>query len=133
MATKSNRLWDYIGAISHSKDPSCLDDMDFEKQYVPFIVNRAFSYHQDSVLAANVMNERPWVDKYLQFRFLSGTLRPRKRYSPWVKNVVSEDVKTVSEYYGCSVLHAKSLITLHTSDQLTHMRDRLKKGGFAPQ
>ena len=125
-------MWDLVNAVSYTKDPACLDDERFNSTYVPFIVNRAFSYHHDSVLAANVINERPWLDKYLQFRFLSGTLRPRKRYSPWVKNIIADDVRVVAEYYGCSVRHAKTLVDLHSPEQLSHMRVRLSKGGFSP-
>lgn len=127
-----SKLFEYVNAMSLTKSLSPLEDEDFEKHYVPFIVNRAFSYHADSVLAANLLNERSTTSKYLQFRFLSATLRSRKRYSPWLKYSVSDDVKTVSAYYGCSVRHAKRIVDLHSSDQLLHMRTRLKKGGLAP-
>jgi hypothetical protein len=47
--------YDYINAINAGKD---LTKGEFdEKGYVPFITNRQFSYFQDTVLAANEMNE----------------------------------------------------------------------------
>jgi hypothetical protein len=133
MAKKQSKLFEYINAISLTKNQDFLEDIDFAKQYVPFVVNRAFSYHPDSVLAANLVNERPWLPAELQARMLLNTLRSRKRYSPWLKNSVSDDVKTVAEYYGCSIRHAKSLTELHTSAQLLTLRSRLYKGGFAPE
>lgn len=131
-AKSQSKLFDYVNAISMTKKDDFLSDLDFSKHYVPFVVNRAFSYHADSVLAANMVNERPWLAPELQARMLLNTLRSRKRYSPWLKNTVSEDVKTVAEYYGCSIRHAKSLIDLHTPAQLLTLRSRLYKGGFAP-
>lgn len=131
MATKSNKIWDIVGAISHTKDTSILDDPEFETAYQGFVINRAFSHHLDSVLAANLMNERAHLAPALQFLFLLNTLRPRKRYSDWMKNTVSDDVSTVAEYYECSERHARSLVSLHSSEQLNIIRKRLDKGGAA--
>lgn len=124
-----SRLFEFINDISYTKKSEWLDDPATEREYVPFIANRAFSYHQDSVLAANVMNERAWLPKHLQVRFLLNTLRPRKRFSKWIKHTVSEDARTVAEYYGCPLRHAIALVALHTPEQLSHMRTRLNKGG----
>jgi hypothetical protein len=123
--------FEYVEAVSYSKNTALLEAPDFEKHYVPFIVNRAFSYHHDTILAANAMNERPWLDKRLQFQFFLNILRPRKRYSKWLKHQVSDDARMVGEYYGCSLRHAVTLLPLHTSDQLTIIRQRLEKGGMA--
>ena len=122
--------FEYVEAVSHSKNAALLDAPDFEKHYIPFLVNRAFSYHHDTVLAANTMNERSWLDKHLQFLFFLNILRPRKRYSKWLKHQVSDDARLVGEYYGCSLRHAITLLPLHTSDQLTIIRQRLDKGGM---
>lgn len=124
-----NNPFECVNAVSHSKDMSMLDDPTFEKKYVPFIVNRALSYHADAVLAANIMNERPFLSKYLQFRFLAQVLRPRKRYSKWLKQNVSENAEVIAEYYGVSMRHANTLTSLHTDEQIAHMRGRLYKGG----
>jgi hypothetical protein len=131
MAQKKSPVFEYVNAVTLTKDTSGLSDPSFEKNYVPFIVNRALSYFQDSVLAANLMNERAWLDKRLQFLFLLNTLRPRKRFSKWLKHNVSEDARVVAEYYGCSLRQAIPLTNLHSSDQLTYMRQRTYKGGFA--
>lgn len=132
MSTKpKSRLFEYINALSYTKDTSILDDPNFEKEYVPFVANRAFSYHKDSVLVANAMNERAHLSKPLQGAFILNSLRPRKRFSAWIKHKVSEDARIVAEYYGCSLRHATTLVALHTPDQLTQMRQRLTKGGHA--
>lgn len=108
-----------------------MDEPQFAKEYVPFIVNRALSYHQDAVLAANAMNERPWLEPAMQFLFLLNTLAARKRFSKWIKTTVPDDVRTVAEYYGCSLRHARDIVPLHTKEQMKIIRSRLEKGGAA--
>jgi hypothetical protein len=123
------RFWKYLGAIQHKKSTGPLDDPDFEKVYTPFMMNRALGHSDDTVLAANLMNERPGLDPRLQFHFLLNTVSPRYRKSEWMKAEVSDDVRDIAEYYECSVKHARSLVPLHSSDQLAQIRRRLEKGG----
>jgi hypothetical protein len=126
---KSSRLWDYLGAISYTKDVSVLDDPDFEKVYVPYIINRALSQHEDSVLAAQLMNEHPQLPAPAQFLFLLNTLRARRRFGDWQKHTDSDDLCAVAEYYGLSRRAARDLVSLHTSEQLATVYRRLDKGG----
>jgi hypothetical protein len=125
----AEKLWQYLDAVSSKRDASILDDSDFEKEYQPFMINRALSYHGDAILAANLMNERASLDKRLQVLFLLNTLRPRKRFSRWVKSSVSDDARVIAEYYACGVRQARDLVGLHSSDQLAIMRARIDKGG----
>lgn len=129
---KSKKVFEYLKAVSLTKQVDHLNDVDFEQHYIPWLINRGLSYHEDAVLSANMMNERPWLSLSLQYRWLLNTLRARSRWSKWLKHTVSEDVLSMAEYYGCSVRHAKSLIDLHTPDQLVYVRARLYKGGSVP-
>ena len=126
---KKSRLFDFVNAVSHTKDASFMEDPTWESEYVPFIVNRAFSYHADSVLAANLMNERPHVAKNLQAQFFLNTLRPRKRYASWYKRDQNGNAQKIAEYYGCSLRVASALVDIHTPEQLKHIEKRLFKGG----
>ena len=123
-----NPLWRYYDAVC-TGDVSILSEPEFEKHYTPFIINRGLSYHEDAILAAAVLNERSHLEKRLQVLYLINTLRPRKRFSKWVKSSVSDDAQVTAEYYGVSLRVARDLISLHSSEQLTTMRARLDKGG----
>ncbi len=124
------RLWDYLNAITQTKDLSVLNDEDFDKVYNPFIVNKMLAQHRDCVLAANMMNERPTMDKKAQFLFLLNTLRARfRKNEKSAKFTDPDDVEAVAEYYDCSLRHARDLVSLHSSDQLTTIQTRLNKGG----
>jgi hypothetical protein len=129
MAKTKSKLFEFVDAVSHTKDASFMDDPTWEKEYVPFIVNRAFSYHRDSVLAANVMNERPHLQKNLQAWFYLNTLRARKRYASWHKREQGSGAKSIAEYYGCSLRIASVLVNLHTPEQIEYIERRLFKGG----
>ena len=126
---KPSRLFEYVGALSYTKDLTVLDDPDFEKVYVPYIVNRALGQHEDSVLAAQMMNERPQLPAPAQFLFLLNTLRARRRFGDWQKHTDSEDVCAVAEYYGLSRRAARDLVSLHTPEQIATVYRRLDKGG----
>lgn len=131
---KGPRIWDYLSAVTQTKDVSVLRDETFNKDYVPFVINKMLGQHKDCVLAANMMNERPDTPKKAQFLFLLNTLRARfRRNEKSVKHTDPDDVGAVAEYYGCSMNHARDLVSLHTSDQLTIIHRRLDKGGASKQ
>ena len=69
--------FDFVNAIHHTKADMIVDDWS-EKQYNPFIVNKALSYGADTVIAANEMNSRPHIEKRPQFDFLKAVVRPKK-------------------------------------------------------
>jgi len=120
--------FDFINAIHHSKENLIVDDWS-EKQYNPFIINKGLSYGHDTVIPANEMNSRPHLDKALQFHFLSGIIRPKKRFNKWIKAEENLDLNTVKEYYNYSNDKAKQVLSLFSKDILEQMRKDIFKGG----
>ena len=59
---------DIIPSILQTKKNVLQDELDV-KDYTPFVVNRALSYHMDCILYANEMNLYPEMDKDLQYQF----------------------------------------------------------------
>ena len=60
--------FDYATSILQTKKQLIVDELT-EKDYNPFLVNRALSQHKDCVLFANEMNRRHFTDKKMQFDF----------------------------------------------------------------
>jgi hypothetical protein len=83
----------------------------------------------DTAIYANEMNARPHLDFQLQFDFLINTIRPRKRYNKWLKAETVEVLDLIQEYYGYSIIKARQVLPLLTSDQLRYIKERLNKGG----
>lgn len=122
----------YLNAINTTKVDLMTgseDDEQEEKEYVPFVVNRSLSYFPDTVLYANEMNLLPNLDKKLQFHYLINSIRPRKRYSKWVKKLEDNDLSAVMEYYECNARKAETALRLLSPDQIEQIKLRLLKGG----
>lgn len=116
---------DIVPAILATKQ----DVLDNEKDYVPFVVNRALSYHYDCVMYANIMNIYPNLDKKLQFLFLLNTIRPKKRpFQKWVKKTVVEDLEIIKEFYNYSNEKAQEILPLLTDDQLMKIKETVNSG-----
>jgi putative heme iron utilization protein len=76
------------------------------------------------------MNSRSHLDRKLQFDFLINTVRPRKRYNKWVKADKIEAIELVKTYYGYSTEKARQALSILTSEQLDHLKQKLEKGGL---
>ena len=102
-----------------------------EKEYTPYVVNRALSFHKDCVLFANQMNLAPNTDKLLQYHYLLNTIRSYKRpFQKWQKLDENADLDAVKEFYGYSNEKAKDALKVLTNDQLNEIKKTLNKGGL---
>ena len=121
--------FDYVKSINESKDP-LMDSPDemWEKKYSPFIVNKALYAFPDIILLVNEMNLNHHLDAKLQFDFLLNSIRPRKRYAPWLKTSKINNLELVKEYFGYNDQKAKDALDLLTDDQLEHIQTKLNKG-----
>ena len=123
-------LKDYLNAINHTKERLMdTEDEEWEKKYPPFIVNKCLSGFQDTILLVNEINQYPHLDKKLQFDFLINSLRPRKRFTPWVKAKKLDDIEYVKEFYGYNNEKAKVALTILNDDQIATIKQKLNKGG----
>jgi hypothetical protein len=57
-------------------------------------------------------------------------LKPRKRFSPWLKKQSLEHLELVKEYYGYNDDKALDALRILTVDQLDKIRQLLYKGGM---
>ena len=94
-------LKDYLKAINQTKEPLLdTEDEQWEKKYPSFIINKCIAPFPDTVMLVNEINQLHHLDKKLQFDFLINSLRPRKRYTPWMKAKKLKNLEYVKEYYG---------------------------------
>ena len=123
-------LKDYLNAINYTKEKLMdTEDEEWEKKYPPFIVNKCLAPFQDTIMLVNEINCIPNVDKKLQFDFLINSLRPRKRFTPWVKAKKLDDIEYVKEFYGYNNEKAKVALTILNDDQIATIKRKLNKGG----
>ena len=123
-------LKDYLNAINHTKERLMdTEDEEWERKYPPFIVNKCLAPFPDTILLVNEINQYPNIDKKLQFDFLINSLRPRKRFTPWVKAKKLDDIEYVKEFYGYNNEKAKVALTILNDDQIATIKQKLNKGG----
>ena len=128
MAIFKRNPFDFVKSVSYDKKDIMVDDIE-EKAYQPFLINKALSYHQDSVFFANEMNVRGSVDNRLQYLFYLNTLRKRQRFSSWVKPYISKKLDVIKKYYQISQKEAKEYVNLLSDKNLRELRNRMKIGG----
>lgn len=120
---------DIIPSILQTKTNVLQDELDV-KDYTPFVVNRALSYHMDCILYANEMNLYPEIDKDLQYQYLLNTIRSMKRkFQPWQKASADKDLECVKEYFGYSNQKAKEALRILNDEQIAEIKANTIKGG----
>ena len=120
--------FDYVNAINKTKKDIMVDDL-AEKEYNPFIINRALSFFADTILYANEMNKYHHIDNRLQFDFFINIIRKKKRWSKWIKASDVDNLELIKEYYGYSNEKAKSALSLMSNEQIEQLKQRIYKGG----
>ena len=124
--------FDFVKSINYQKQDLLEDDYDneLEKQYVPYIVNKALSFTCDTVLHANEVNARPFLDKKLQYHYLLNSVRKKNRYGKWIKNETLEKIDIIQQYYGYNIQNAKQVESIFSDEHIQHLRRLLSKGGL---
>tara|TARA_B100000524_G_C23503589_1_gene317926 strand:+ start:123 stop:566 length:444 start_codon:yes stop_codon:yes gene_type:complete len=120
--------FDFVNSINYSKENLIVDDWS-EKQYNAFIINKSLSHGVDTVIAANEMNSRTHLDTKMQYDFLRGIIRKKKRFNKWLKPEKEEHLEIVKEYYGYSNVRAQEALRLLSDDDIGRMKKRLTRGG----
>lgn len=118
----------FVDSIQHTKENLIVDDWS-EKQYNPYIVNRALSMGADTCIFANEMNSRPHIPKKLQYDFLKYIIKPKKRFNKWIKGEKQEAIEVIKTFYGYSDNKARKVLSLFSQEQLKTMKQKLEKGG----
>jgi len=101
----------------------------WQKKYPAFIINKCLSFHIDTVMYANEMNQHNSIDNQLQYDFYINIVRPRARFAPWGKKEKVSDLDFVKQYYGYNNQKALDALRILTSTQLEFIRSKLNTGG----
>lgn len=124
--------FDFIKSVSHNKK-DLIRGSDYpeqaEKEYNAYIVNRGFSYFEDTILHANEMNQRHHLFDDAQYRYYLGALRPRNRFSKWHKADKNKDLDAIQEVYSVNRTVAKQYLKTLSKEDLKKVHEKLQKGG----
>ena len=120
--------FEFIKAINSHKN-IMKDDALVEKEYIPFLVNRGLSFFQDTILQVNEMNRCHYLDKQLQFDYLLNNIRPRNRWSKWLKPSKIENLEIVKSYFGFGNEKAKDALEVLSDTQIEEIKTLFTEGG----
>ena len=120
--------FDFANSINYTKENIMVDDWS-EKQYNAFIINKSLSHGIDTVVAANEMNARPHLDAKLQYDFLQGFVRKKKRFNKWLKAEKEENLEIIKEYFGYSNVRAQEVLRILSDEDIVEIKKLLNKGG----
>jgi len=122
-----------IPSILQSKKSPFEHDSEY-KDYVPFVVNRALSYHRDCLLYVAELNRLTFLDKDMQYRYLLNSIRSMKRpFKKWQKLEIDENLECVKTYFGYSNQKAKEALRILTDEQIDEIKRKTDKGGVKKQ
>jgi hypothetical protein len=121
--------FDFLNSINQTKNSIIDADPETERQYNPFLANRGLSYFSDTIFLANEMNRLPGLGKKLQYDFLLQSVRPRKRFSKWLKDESNERIDALKTLYGYSHTKAKQAVDLISEENWKNIFKLLDTGG----
>lgn len=119
-------VFEYVNQILNGKERLVTDSI-----YNTYMVNRALSYHYDTIMYANEMNTRPNMPIQMQNDFLFHVVRKKKRtFEKWHKHSHSSDIDIIKETYNISTEKARDFLLLLNNDNINMLRENLNKGGM---
>ena len=122
-------LKDWLNSINSNKDNLIDNCIAEEKDYPPYIINKCLSGFRDTVFIANEMNINSHLPNKFQYDFFINIVRPRKRFTPWIRKEKIETLELVKQYYGYSNEKAKSALKILTNKQIEFIKQRMNTGG----
>ena len=122
-------LKDWLNSINQTKKNLIDEDPSVEKNYPPYIINRCLSGHLDAVMFANEMNMYSFLPKKMQYDFFINILRTKRRFSPWIRKDLVDNLDCVKRYYGYSNEKAKQALKILSKEQLDFIKSKFEIGG----
>lgn len=130
---KRKRLspFDFVKDLSQQKKNLLKQDPEHEKDLKgsTFMINRAFSYHIDTILWCNEMNQRSGIDPVLLHDFYFYGLPSKGRYSKWAKESKDDDINLLMTHYGYSKLRAIEALDILSPENILDIEKSRKIGG----
>ena len=120
---------DWLNSINQTKKNLIDEDPSVEKNYPPYIINRCLSGHLDAIMFANEMNMYSFLPKKMQYDFFINTLRTKRRFSPWIRKDLVDNLDFVKRYYGYSNEKAKQALKILSKEQLDFIKSKFEIGG----
>ena len=118
-----------IGPFDYVKSINQKDYMYDLSGYVPFLTNKAFAMHIDTIMLAEEMNQMHQLAPELQYDFYYYAVRQGRRFGFPKKPEEVKNLDIVCEYFGYSKQKALEALQLLTEDDISTIMKSMDKGG----
>lgn len=122
-------LTDITNSINKEKDKDLIDNYN-QADYPPWVVNRIYSLFPDTVFVANTINQFSFLEKRIAYKYYLYSVRAGKRFAPWLKHEISEDIQLIKEAFGVSTVKAKEMRNVLSDGDIDELRRYLDEGGI---
>lgn len=122
-------VFDVIKNINTIKDASKDTRENLLSVYDPFVVNKAFSLHLDTILYSNEMNINSHISKQMQYDYYMNSIRSRNRWAKWPKSTKENHdiVRCIMVEYNVSFKSAFNIYKILTGEELSEIKEKYKK------
>lgn len=124
--------FDYVKSITSTKEDLYSTEEVFQKEYNPFIVNRALANSAQTILFADVMNQCSSLPSKLQYDFYRMGVPKQNKYAAWTKkesiDLDSELIQFVCEEMELSQTKAIEIIRLLGENVIKDISSRVYGG-----
>jgi hypothetical protein len=127
LENKEISTFDYLDSINLKKDD--LMTPDNENKYNSYLINHFLSGSIDTLFFANETNQRPFLDRRLQYDYLKYSVRKKYRRSKWLKPDQIENLKIIQNYYGYNIARAKEALRVLTTEDIQQIKSIMNLGG----
>jgi hypothetical protein len=100
-----------------------------EKDFSPFIVNRAMSMNLDSLMYANEMNQKAFLPKVMIYDFYLHGLKKKRRYGSWAKKSKIDNLELIMHAFQLSEEKSLELLELLSDNDIEQIKNEFDKGG----
>lgn len=122
-------VFDVIKNINTIKDASKDTRENLLSVYDPFVVNKAFSLHLDTILYSNEMNINSHISKQMQYDYYMNSIRSRNRWAKWPKSTKENHdiVRCIMVEYNVNFKSAFNIYKILTGEELSEIKEKYKK------
>ena len=126
----SSNPFDWLNNISSSTE-SIWEEGISDKEYNSFMINRGLSQYRDTVLFAQVMNEKSqYISPKMQYDFYRlGITHKKKRFAKWHKPDKLEEIEMLARHFGINIRVVENYVSLMSETDYATLLGSLEKGG----
>lgn len=121
--------FDISKSVTKTKEDLFTTDELFEKEYVPFVVNRILANSPQTAFFAGAMNQHSLLSKHMQYKFYLAGIPKSTKYTEYIKkeksDVDQEHLDFICESMNLSLRRALEVYELLGKDVIVkHLASR---------